>query len=75
MSDKINNEISEPQLRKLVAELPEQYKDVVLVFFLNKMTKKALAETLGLSYGVARNRLSKGIYLLKKISDTELFLS
>ena len=75
MPDKINKEITEPKLRTLVTEIPEQYRDVVLVYFLNKITKKALAETLGLSYGVARNRLSKGIYLLKKISDAELFLS
>lgn len=75
MSKKMKMKISEPELRKLVAKLPEHNRDVVLVYFLNNLTKKALADRMGLSYGITRNRLSKGIYLLKKIPGAESLLS
>ncbi|MBS1753559.1 MAG: hypothetical protein KF741_13140 [Ferruginibacter sp.] len=71
MAVKLIIKISEPELRKLVAELPEQYREVVLLYCLNNLTKKAVADKVNLSYGVTRNRLSKGIYLLKKVLKHE----
>ncbi|MBS1633983.1 MAG: hypothetical protein JST10_15575 [Bacteroidetes bacterium] len=71
MAVKLKIKISEPELRKLVAELPEQYREVLLLYCLNNLTKKGVSEKMNLSYGVTRNRLSKGIYLLKKILDQE----
>lgn len=67
--------ISEQDFPKLVAELPELHREVVLLYFSSNLTKKAVAKRLNLSYGIARTRLSKGIYLLKKKVNTELLLT
>jgi RNA polymerase sigma factor (sigma-70 family) len=79
MPTKLDFNINEQEFRNLVAELPEQNREIVLLYFLDNLTKKAIAKKMNLSYGIARNRLSKGIYLLKKISvkekNTELLLS
>ena len=71
MESKIKIEICEARLFQLIKKLPEQYREILLIYLLNDLTKKAVAEKLNLSYGIARNRLSKGIYLLKKITQEE----
>lgn len=62
--------IDESKFKAEVTQLPELYIDVLMLYFLSDLTKKAVAEKLNLSYGITRNRLSKGIYLLKKRSTT-----
>jgi len=62
--------ITEQDFQNLVAQLPELYREVVLLYFSNNLTKKDVSKKMNLSYGVTRNRLSKGIYLLKKKSTT-----
>ncbi len=59
------------KLKLFVSQLPKQYREILLIYLFNDFTKKAIAEKLNLSYGIARNRLSKGIYLLKKITQEE----
>lgn len=60
--------IDELKFRAEVTQLPEPYIEVLMLYFLSDLTKKAVAKKLNLSYGITRNRLSKGIYLLKKRS-------
>ncbi len=71
--------IAEQELFILIDELPEQFREIVFLYFTSNLTKKEVSEKMKLSYGITRNRLSKGIYLLKKISvkekNTELLLS
>ena len=67
--------VNESKLRTEVSQLPEQFREVLLLYLLSNLTKKAVAKQLDLSYGIARNRLSKGIYLLKKTPCAESFLS
>ncbi|HMJ46322.1 MAG TPA: sigma factor-like helix-turn-helix DNA-binding protein [Ferruginibacter sp.] len=69
---KRNEKINESKFRAEVSQLPDLYMEVLLLYFLSDLTKKAVAKQLNLSYGITRNRLSKGIYLLKKISVKEL---
>lgn len=63
-------EITDIEKFKLeVAQLPEEYRDVLLTFSLEKLNQKETAAKLNLSKGVFRNRLTKGIYLWKKIAS------
>lgn len=62
--------LNESKFRVEVSQLPEQFREILLLYLLTDLTKKAVAEKLNLSYGITRNRLSKGIYLLKKRSTT-----
>lgn len=71
MNNKINLPIDNEQIEIFVLRLPVQYREILSVYLFNDLTKKAVAEKLNLSYGIARNRLSKGIYLLKKITQEE----
>lgn len=66
--DKVLNVI---KFRNDVSLLPKQYREMVLIYFLEELNQKEIADKLNLSYGVLRNRLSKGIYLLKKVIQEE----
>jgi len=61
--------INKTKFREEVSELPELYRDALLLYYLSDLNKKAVAEKMNLSYGVFRNRLSKGVYLWKKIAE------
>lgn len=70
MSNRLELNITKQDLIALVEKLPEQFKHVILLYFLNNLTIKDISKEVNLGYGTTRNRLSKGIYLLKKISAT-----
>jgi RNA polymerase sigma-70 factor, ECF subfamily len=55
------------RVRAAVAELPEQYRVVVTLFYLEERSYKEVAETLGIPMGTLKTHLHRARFLLREI--------
>lgn len=59
-------------LAKLVSRLPEQYKAVMILYFMEEFSYQQIADDLEIPIGTVMSRLSRGKQLLKKALLREL---
>jgi RNA polymerase sigma-70 factor (ECF subfamily) len=52
------------QLHIAMSELPEDYREAISLYYLDGRSTEAVARTLGISEGAARQRVSRGRLLL-----------
>ena len=61
---------SNNRLRKIVSELPDDYKHVIYEKFFNELKYDEIAEKLGIPLHTVKNRISRGKKLIKEIYET-----
>lgn len=62
----IDNEQSE-RLMKAISKLPENYKDIIILRFINGLSVKETAKAIGMSGGAARTAQHRAIQKLKEL--------
>ena len=58
--------IESDQIQQQLAELPEKYKSVLLLYYISESSYQEISETLDLPMGTVMSRLSRGKQILKK---------
>lgn len=70
-SDLVSSDVEEPQITKLVWQLPEKYRTVIYLFYYEEMKIPQIAQVLGVSQSAVKLRLSRGREKLKNLMEKE----
>ena len=54
-------------LNKLVKKLPDKYRDVILMFYMEEMNEAEISKALSIPKGTVKSRLNKARALLKEM--------
>ena len=69
METKIIKKIEGESILKKVMSLPEQYKDVILLYYYEEFSTVEIADILKIPEGTVRSRLYRGRQMLKNILE------
>ncbi len=70
-SDLVYSDVEEPQITKLVWQLPEKYSIVIYLFYYEEMKISQISQALGISQSAVKLRLSRGREKLKNLMKKE----
>lgn len=65
-ADEVLDKLDEETVQRAIDSLPEEFRVVCLLFFLNDFSYEEIAETAGIPIGTVRSRLHRGRKLLQK---------
>jgi len=71
MCDPENTEVDSEQLQKILSEMPEDFRVVIILFYFRDMSYKHIAESVDIPLGTVMSRLARGKQYLKRKLMTE----
>ncbi len=67
VDEKVVRDDETAQIRRLVRKLPDKYRDVVLMFYMEDMNETEISKVLSIPKGTVKSRLNKARKLLKEM--------